>query len=448
MDLENTIEELSSSKKENSNISIDASQRCWETIRKGINKERPWHVRLFIKIRHISDSIHLRLVVKAALVIMLIVFIPAGISKTIGFFNKSANDGIYKTPAGNDAKKLTSTGDAGIKDKNTEPAPDNTKPEVSSGVGVVKDKNGKVEFPVHLYPKSAYSMFEDDNYIYYCSDQGINKVNKSNGDTSLIYKLTDPQNLYLDGNYLYFVDESSEYPSINRIDKDGKNLYKVLDSKKILSISPSFEDVKDIRRLKVHGKKICFSDGYLSGFFLLDLSSNKLKLITDDIENFDMTDTSVYFTHHAARDFTIYKTDYKDLKTKILIGNGKEKSRDDTNIYDSDNFIFIGDTLYFASRQPWELCKLQNGKTSVISKAQNENIIDVLEYRGELYYTMHNIDTNKVFLMKYDAKNNNSIQLFDFKDIDFYTLSTTIINGYFYYTETTTYEKKSFKLSK
>lgn len=382
---------------------------------------------------------------------MLIVFIPAGISKTIGFFNKSANDGIYKTPAGNDAKKLTSTGDAGIKDKNTEPAPDNTKPEVSSGVGVVKDKNGKVEFPVHLYPKSGYSLVEDDNYIYYCSNQGINKVNKSNGDSSLIYKLTDPQNLYLDGNYLYFVDESGEYPSINRIDKDGKNFYKVFDSKRILSISPSFENVKNIRGLKVLGKKICISAGDLSGLYLLDFSSNKLKLITDDIENFDMTDTSVYFARHAARDFTIYKMDYKDLKTKILFGDGKEKMRgstDITNIYDSDNFICIGDTLYFASRQPWELCKLQAGKTSVISKAQNEDIMDVLEYHGELYYTMQNLDTNKVFLMKYDAKSNNSIQLYDFKDINFDTLSTTIINGYFYYTETTTYEKKSFKLSK
>lgn len=449
MKLENTIKEFAYYKNKQNNITESSSKKCWEGIRNGIRKERHWYVRFHIGLRRIAYTFHFKLIMQAAIIVLIVICIPIVINKTTGLFNKSATEKVIqnrneeKTPAGNDNGNMTATGDAEDKNKNitaTSDAvknvenalpPTNTDSKITYGSEIALNDKGKPVFPIQLSTKDSF-MVEDEKYIYYSSKSGINKVNKQNGNTELILEKSNINYLSLDGEYLYFVDSSQEYPSINRIDKDGKNFRKLLEGKRIADINDDFSTSKVFDKIRVFGSKICISAAGLTGLYLYDLNSNELKLVTDDVENFVMTNSSIYYTHHAARDFTIYKADYKDLKSTILLGDGKEKTKESTNFYDSDNIIFIGNTLYFVTRAPNQLCKLENGKTSVISTLQNSSVTSVFEYRGELYYILYNADKATNTLYKYDSPKDKIIPLHDFQQVQV-GINPVIMNGCLYY---------------
>ena len=70
-----------------------------------------------------------------------------------------------------------------------------------------------------------YDKEEDENYIYYSTKEGISKVNKNNGESKLILKVSNVYGITLSEGKLYFIlnTKDGEDSGIFCIDTNGKN---------------------------------------------------------------------------------------------------------------------------------------------------------------------------------------------------------------------------------
>ena len=266
------------------------------------------------------------------------------------------------------------------------------------------------------------SVFEDNNYIYYCSKEGITKMNKINGESQLILQQTNVGQLFPYENYMYFV-KTDEDVKVFRIDKDGNNNLQVFDIKQTNN-----KDIGDIRQIMVVGDKLYLNCS--SYIYSYDMKTKKLQLLVDDADKFAVVKDNIYYIDHAQRTFTIYKKNLKSMKTNVLLGDGK--SYPESNIY--SDFIFIGDKIYYVTRNPNGLYYNNNGKRVCISDKDSGPIEALMEYNGDIYYLEFANNSDPKFI-KFNTRNNTTSQVALLKDISL-SQGVKIVNGYVYYERT------------
>jgi hypothetical protein len=280
---------------------------------------------------------------------------------------------------------------------------------------------------------------EDNNYIYNCTKAGINKIDKKNGKSKLISKQVDAGDLVLSGKYLYFLTEYGDNKGIFRVDTNGNSYSQVFDGKQIANVEGigSFKADGNIGSFKVDGNKLYIKS--VISLFSFDMISGKLKLLSDDVEEFEIVNEYLYYIDHAEKTFTIYKKNLNDMKTEILLGNGISKPG--KNYY--DEFLFLKGNMYYSTHIPNGIHIYNNGKSTTISNKEHEYILALLEYRGDMYYVINGTD-KKNKLMKYNAKNNSSSQVAELKGYG-ESYGLRIVNGYAYYS-TADNEAKSVRI--
>ncbi|NRY57266.1 hypothetical protein DE169_002445 [Clostridium acetobutylicum] len=300
---------------------------------------------------------------------------------------------------------------------------------------VAVHKKVKLDYPIHLSDKvldNTSDIIEDDNFIYYSDKKGINKLNKKSGESKLILKQKNVNQLVLVEENIYFSTVDEKNFGIFCIDKNGSELSKIIDGK-------NMEYANQFRYFMIRDNNIYFQ--VTMSLYLFDMTSKKLKLLNNDAEQFKVNKGSVFYIDHGQRTFTIYKENIDDMKPQIILGKGVSEPKRD--IY--YGFAFIDDDLYFLKRIPnssdnhytTALFTYKNGNETIIMKNDNEVIgEDMVEYKGDLYFTTYSSD-EKIKLLKYSAKDNtiSQVDCRDSSKVDNYFVWNTvkIINGYLYY---------------
>lgn len=244
------------------------------------------------------------------------------------------------------------------------------------------DNNASPILPIHVdvnvlnekdFIQTSSDITEDDNYIYNCTKDGINKIDKKNGKSKLISKQIDACDLVLSGKYLYFLTEYGDNLGIFRVDTNGNNFSQVFDVKQIAN-------AQNIGSFKVDENKLYIK--FAISVYSFDMISGKLKLLSDDVYKFEIVNEYMYYIDHAQRTFTIYKKNLNDMKTEILLGNGI--SEPENNFY--DDFIFVKGNMYYSTHIPNGIYLYNNGRSTIISNKEHESIVTILEYKGDIYY--------------------------------------------------------------
>ncbi|MDP4147167.1 MAG: DUF5050 domain-containing protein [Bacillota bacterium] len=259
-------------------------------------------------------------------------------------------------------------------------------------------------------------IVEDDNFIYYSNKDGIRKIDKKTGSDKLISKQKEVYELALSGEYIYFLSGQEDNIGVFRIDKEGKKFSKMFDGNMV-------PYPNQIKKLKVVNDKIYISSAMV--VYSFDIPSGQFKLVNNDADEYDIHNDYMYYIDHGQRTFTIYKENLADMKTEIVLGKGLSMPQSD--IY--DNFLFIGDDLYYTTRYPYGLFRYDNGKSIPITNNDGKMIEELIAYKGNVYYITFG-DNNVEKLMRYCPKDNTISQVVELKN---YSNYIRIVNGYVYY---------------
>ncbi|PJI07263.1 MULTISPECIES: hypothetical protein [Clostridium] len=202
----------------------------------------------------------------------------------------------------------------------------------------------------------------------------------------------------------------------------------------------------------VQDNNIYFDDSM--SVYLFDMSSGKLKLLNDDVEQFKINNGYMFYIDHAQKTFTIYKENINDMKSQIILGKGVSKPN--KGIY--YGFDFIGSDLYFLKRIPdstYEHCAnalyaYKNGNEILMRKNNNEGIDEeMVVYKKELYFATDD-SSNKTTLWKYSNKDNTMSKVACLESSKLYSYfiwnTVKIVNGYLYY-YTKNYKLRCVKLN-
>ncbi|KHD34187.1 hypothetical protein NL50_17885 [Clostridium acetobutylicum] len=307
---------------------------------------------------------------------------------------------------------------------------------------VVVHKKVKLDYPIHLSDKvldNTSDIIEDDNFIYYSDKKGINKLNKKSGESKLILKQKNVNQLVLVGENIYFSTVDEKNFGIFCIDKNGSELSKIVDGQGFQYVDQFRYHADQFRYFMVQDNNIYFD--VMMSIYRFDMTSKKLSLLNNDVEQFRINKGNIFYTDHGQRTFTIYKENIDDMKPQIILGKGISEPKRD--IYYA--FEVIGNDLYFSKRIPTifhnycntELGIYNNGNETIIMKNDDEVIgEEMVEYKGDLYFTAYSSD-EKIKLLKYSAKDNtiSQVDCRDSSKVDNYFVWNTvkIINGYLYY---------------
>jgi hypothetical protein len=267
-------------------------------------------------------------------------------------------------------------------------------------------------------------LIEDDSYIYYSNDDGIYKTDKKDGTSKQIADQKRASKLLLAEGYIYFLAKSGENCDLYRVSTEGKDSKIVISGKQLNSI-----DMNNMDRFAVVNNKIYIS--YEMQLHSFDMVSGEIKNIIEDEGIFHVNNNNIYYIDHAERTFTIYKKNLVDMKTQIIVGNGKsDKAKD---MY--KDFVFLGDSMFYIlakSNGEWSLECLRGEKNTPIVDKLMDTIAAVYEYRGDIYYSLLSKD-GKVKLIKYNIKSNAVSQVAELKSEEVSPYNVRFVNGYAYF---------------
>ena len=266
---------------------------------------------------------------------------------------------------------------------------------------------------------SCSGITEDNNYIYYCSEEGIKKVDKKNGKTKIICKQRNACELTVYGRYLFFLTQYGESLSIFRVSTSGENFAEVFNGKEI-------SNVDSINSFSVIDNKLYIKFNNYS-VYSYDMSTGEIKLLIEDAYKFQVVKEYIYYIEKVQKTFTIYKKNLYDLKTQIVLGKGISQPKSD--FY--DDFVFVSDSMYYTTHAPNSLYCYNDGKSIVITNNNEDSISTLIEYKGNAYYVIE-ADEGKNKLMKLNSKSNSISEV---AELNGYTASyqLRIVNGYVYY---------------
>jgi hypothetical protein len=338
----------------------------------------------------------------------------------------SGCESYSKIEANNENKKATT-----VSNIKTAQAENNTK--TNTEKAIVKD------YPIHIdleKDKDGIIASEDENYIYYCLNNSINKIDKANGEIKILSVQPDINSLSLVyyKDYLYFVTYNKGKGDTNckvfKMNVNSGEYFKVFDIQQI----PDFRSDYFIRSLLViedtiymdYGEQVCS----------YNMNTKEVKQLADDVEKFDVVGEDLYYIDHAERTFTIYKKNLKTMKTQIVLGEGISEPKD---IVQYRDFIFIQNEMYYETLSPTGLeteipeglFAYNNGKPVIISSKDSLGINSLIEYKGELYYIDATYDKEGKIIAR--LNNKNGFKIAEINNYYFGASRPKIINDYLYY---------------
>jgi hypothetical protein len=305
------------------------------------------------------------------------------------------------------------------------------------------------DFPIHLYlDKDGVIVAEDEKYIYYCLNNSINKIDKTNGEINIISVQPDifPSSLFYYSDYLYFVTYNKGKGESNckvlKMNVNSGEYFEAFDMQHLPDLKDAF-----IRSLLVIEDTIYMDCS--STVCSYNMNTKEVKLLVDeDITIFDVVGDNLYYTDHAQRTFTIYKKNLKTMEKQFVLGDGKNEPKDAVQYRD---FIFTPNEMYYIALGPIGLettflsgvFAYNNGKPVAISSPDSQGYA-LLEYKGEFYY----IDStpNKEGKHVNSLKNKNGFKIAELPDYYYGVWRPKIINDYLYY-KTKENEVKSLRLN-
>ena len=243
------------------------------------------------------------------------------------------------------------------------------------------ESQGALGFPELYLDSQAWSITEDQEYIYFAKENGIYRVSKSKRVMQLLYKTKNSSNLIIVNGQMYFISSGK----ICRINLDGKGFHVLFDSK---------------------GRKTETGDMYLNDFqvaddyfvlrsgldlFYYDLSNNSLRSLHDksgfviDANQYQVVDNYVYYIDHADRTGTLYRYDLAKDTTEIIRGKSITMPEDNQ----IGDFTFVNGDIFYCKYNPNEICHYNSkGADTVMCDYSGTPYVvaSLAEYRGKLFY--------------------------------------------------------------
>jgi len=230
------------------------------------------------------------------------------------------------------------------------------------------------------------------NKIYYLKQDGIYKTNSDGDKKDRIFEGTT---LYLnsDGKYLYFVEHTNGKYNLVKMKNNGKN-------KNIM-----LEDI-DNKMITVEDKWIYYMQDDV--FYKIKTNGkDKMKILSKDIETYQIDGDDIYFTYRNNVDCIIAKI--KTNGTEIM-----ELENDcNSNFYVKGNKLYYIKEVYNSEKYEYEytLCQMKvNGekKQEIIKLPNTIKQINMLD-DGIYYLTTEDYTKYELYKMDYKGKNINKI---------------------------------------
>ena len=127
--------------------------------------------------------------------------------------------------------------------------------------------------------------------------------------------------------------------------------------------------------------------------YCYDMTDESVTLLNDDVSNFDLYNGYIYFSEHASRTFTVYRTKIGSDNKEVVIGN---------DIYDENNpkelvsnfVVKSNGDIVFTQRVPYGLYVYHDGNTNLLLDTD-----DIYEYSlccdlDNVYYVLKRDETS------------------------------------------------------
>lgn len=287
------------------------------------------------------------------------------------------------------------------------------------------------------------SIIEHNGYNYYVEDNMIYSENISTGKKQVVAEVSNEgwwiiAELYIDGNYLYYLEGEnyrlvSHFFELRRINLDNMTSEKLTDCCEVWGDKTD----SDLREVVFYKGKIYLRCNY--ELYCYDIVNGISEMIHNDIACFEIFNDELYYIEKVNRTFTIYKMNLETYTKEIVRGKGVESEKIENGLYGDVNykfFVFIGDSMYFTTTDPVSLCRWDKDlqysvyNCRIISTDEKINEFSLLHYDGKLYFVCS--ENQKYFLYMYSPLVDEFTRISEIPDM-YYASDSFIKDGKFYY---------------
>lgn len=286
-------------------------------------------------------------------------------------------------------------------------------------IGCHRDTNSVLS---SLSPAERLSAVTDGTAWYYATPEGIRREDTTTGENCLLVAAKNPTHLQvLDGNVYYILASDAEDDfSLYRVEAGG-GPPEIVFTRQMLCGDKGTQ----VNEWRFHNGRYYVQVNLQ--LFVYDPATGQGDTVNQDVGTYALDGNSLYHIDHAARTFTIYRTDLTTGEQEILLGDGiYEDNHTDETVY--SNLCLLDGVLYYTTRHPISLYRLENGQSTLISNSDTIGEFSLSAYAGRLYFMERTDGVDS--LKEYDPASGTLQKITSVMD---YHRSLTVKNGYFFY---------------
>ena len=263
------------------------------------------------------------------------------------------------------------------------------------------------------FKNEAYSIIQDDDFIYYISKTGITKINMINKSKELLLEDSDISFIKLDKNKIYYGSLSDEKGLIKAIDIETKQIEVVWDGLEYK------KDNNSVDYVALHGLDIYENDLYIwisaTSILRYNPISKVSKLLFQDVSQIVFLGKYAYYTEHASRTYALYAMELDTEKSELLRGVSETKENEDLLKSDInvDSIIRVENDLYYTTIFPNALYKYALNAEDILLTNTDEFFSYLYTLDGVIFYIL---EDGKNGLYKFDITSKETLWLASIDD--------------------------------